>query len=338
MTAYLLRTLVVQTPGTRLVLEGDSVKALLPDGAPRRLPLTAIDAIVVLSGVDVSTPLLLRCATDGRGLTFLSGLGKARASVVGPQDGRGHLRELQYRRHFDGEARGAMAWSIVTGKIGQMAWGLRQWARDARSEDAVALRMHATRLDELARSPIPGRRESMLGIEGTATHRYFSAMRVALREAEFTTRTRRPPRDPVNAALSFLYGMVAVATHGAALSAGLDPFCGFLHGDRGDQPSLVLDLAEEFRPAADRFVVGLFNRRQMSDRHFTRELGGGVSLSDSGREVILDAWHRHRLGEVKVRGAVEPVPRAALPIVQANALAKALRSYSEYEPHQLVVT
>lgn len=338
MSTYLLRTLVVQTPGTRLVLEGDAVKALMPNGEARRLPLTAIDAIVVLSGIDVSTPLLTRCATDGRGLTFLSKFGKARASVLGPPDGRGLLRESQYRRHFDPEARSALAGVIVAGKIHQMAWGLRQWARDAPATAAAELRHHATGIESMVPPSGSEHREQLLGIEGAATHRYFSAMRAVLSETTFNTRTRRPPRDPVNATLSFLYGMITIATQGAILAAGLDPFCGYLHGDRSDQPSLVLDLAEEFRSGADRFAVSLFNRRQLRRKHFTDELGGAVALNDAGRQIVLDAWHRHRQADVKIRRAAEPLPRAALPIVQANALAKALRENGQYSPHQLVVT
>lgn len=337
MTSYLLRTLVVQSAGTRLILEGDAVKALREDTQPRRLPLTAIDAIVVLSGVDVSTPLLVRCAEDGRSVTFLSRYGKPRATVSGAFDGRGALRTQQYRRHLDPAGRDGIARAVVGGKIEQMIWGLRQWARDAPTDRAVQLRAAATRLEDDVTSLAQRNRGSALGVEGAATQRYFRAMRLALRDQPFTTRTRRPPRDPVNAVLSFLYSMAGIAVHGGLHAAGLDPFCGYLHGDRDSQPSLVLDLLEEFRPGVDRLVVSLFNRRQLREEHFEHHLGGAVLLNAIGREVVLNAWQRYRIEEVTVRGAVEPLPRAALPIVQATLLAQALRHGADYRPHRLAV-
>ena len=141
MTEYFLRTLFVHTPGTRLILEGGAVKALRDDKAPRRLPLTQIDSIVVGGGVDVSTPLLLKCAEDGRIVAFVSRYGKPRAVLEGPTSGRGRLRGLQYERRRDAELRTAMAADLVGGKLGNLRWGLNQWSRDADAERREVLKM-----------------------------------------------------------------------------------------------------------------------------------------------------------------------------------------------------
>lgn len=337
MTSYFLRTLFVHTAGTRLVLDGDAVRALRDDVPPRRLPLHAIDCITVLSGIDISTPLLTRCAEDGRVLAILSRYGKPRALVEGPDSGRGQLRRTQYRAHFDDERRDELARSFVGGKIRQMTWGLRQWARDATGENTDQVRQTIQALQEDCSSLADVSRAQALGIEGAASRRYFSVLSNVLKSQRFPGRQRRPSQDPVNTVLSFLYSMTRLSIHGAVHAAGLDPYCGYLHGDRDSQPSLVLDLMEEFRPAADRVAVSLFNRRQLRDEHFEVSLTKAVSLTEAGREIVMNAWHHHRIQEVKLKSARMVVPNAAVPIVQANLFANALRSGDPYLAHELVV-
>jgi len=334
---YLLRTLFVQTEGTRLVLEGDAVKALRDDAATQRLPLTAIDAIIVLAGVDVSTPLLARCGEDGRTVALLSRFGKPRAIVEGAMSGRGALRAAQYRRQSDTQQRDQMACTVVSGKVRQMAWGLRQWARDAQPAEAQILRHHADQLDAAQDQLVGSTRESALGVEGACSRRYFQGLALALHHQEFAGRIRRPPTDDANAVLSLLYSLTRIAVHGALHAAGLDPFCGFLHGDRDGQPSLVLDVMEEFRPTSDHLAVSLLNRRQLRDEHFTHEVSGAVQLTDEGIHIIFDAWHRHRETSIAIAGLEEQVTHAVLPIIQANTLANALRADKPYRPHRLAV-
>ena len=334
MSTYLLRMLFVHTAGTRLVLDGDAVKALRDDARPRRLPLTAIDSIVVFGGVDVSTPLLVRCGEDGRTVVFLSRNGRPRAVVEGSLERRGLLRREQYWAHFDDVRRAQLAGSIVRGKIEQMQWGVRQWRRDASEAHSLRLSDIDQALTQDLEDIEAADRSSLLGIEGAATRRYFGALALALKVTEFSGRNRRPPRDPINALLSFLYGLSGVALRGAVHAAGLDPMCGFLHGDRDAQPSLVLDLAEEFRPHADRLAVKLLNQRKLLEKHFASDLAGAISLTDDGREIVFDAWHRHRTSNISVRGLQQEISHAALPIVQANRFANALRSGDCYEPHR----
>jgi CRISPR-associated protein Cas1 len=336
-TSYFLRTLFVHTPGTRLILDGDAVRALRDDAKPRRLPLNAIDSIAVLSGVDISTPLLTRCAEDGRTIAILSLYGKPRAVIEGPDSGRGQLRRYQYRAHFDDEQRNALARTIVAGKINQMRWALRQWARDADQDTARTLHATAAQLDDDRLTLDQADRATALGIEGAATRRYFAEFGNVLKAQSFPGRHRRPATDPVNATLSFLYAMTRLSVHGAIHAAGLDPYCGYLHGDRDSQPSLVLDLMEEFRPAADRLTVSLFNRKQLRDTHFESQLTGAVALTDEGREVVMNAWHQHRQRDCNLRAARAALPNAAVPIAQANVLANALRSGTMYQPHELVI-
>lgn len=328
-----LRTLFVHSPGTRLVLDGGSIKALR-DGEPtRRLPLEAIDTLVVLGGVDVSTPLLLHCADNQRVVAFLSRFGKPRAVVEGALQGRSELRRLQYAAHANMERRAELAGCLVRGKLQQMSWGLRQWARSSSSGTAGTLREVAEALDASGDAIAGLSRQEVLGIEGESTRRYFMAFGATLRDSPWKGRHRRPVTDPINALLSWCYGMTRIAVHGAVAVAGLDPGTGFLHGDRASQPSLVLDLMEEFRPTADAVVAKLWNTRQVQPKHFVTGVSGAVELTPEGREILFDAWHQHRSRPVAVRGRSAQVPHALLPIIQAHAMANALRGGTPYQSH-----
>lgn len=329
----ILRTLFVHTPGTRLVLEGHSIKALREGEPSRRLPLHAIDTLVVLGGVDVSTPLLLQCVEQQRVVAFLSRNGKPRAVVDASLQGRSHLRRLQYAAHADTVRRAEIAGSVVRGKIQQMSWALRQWARSAKGDDLSELRAAAAALDGSMAAVGGLTRQELLGVEGEASRRYFRAYARVLRDSPWKGRQRRPVTDPVNALLSWCYGLTRIAVHGAVAVAGLDPGTGFLHGDRASQPSLVLDLMEEFRPSADALVAKLWNMRQIQSRHFVTSVSGAVEINAEGREIVFDAWHQHRFKAVSVRGRSLSIPYAMLPIVQAHSLANALRADVLYEPH-----
>src|SRR5207248_3697174 len=132
--------------------------------------------------------------------------------------------------------------------------------------------------------------EVLRGAEGEAAQGYFAVLGDLVRspdpEIRFLGRSRRPPLDPVNALLSFLYTLLTHDCRSAAEGVGLDPAVGFLHRDRPGRPSLALDLMEELRPIlADRLVLSLLNRRQVRSEDFEVRDGGAVLLSETGRKT-----------------------------------------------------
>jgi CRISP-associated protein Cas1 len=137
----------------------------------------------------------------------------------------------------------------------------------------------------------------VLGIEGHAACDYFRGLAL-LASGAMAGRTRRPPLDPVNCLLSFGYGMLRVAVHGALEQVGLDPYPGYLHGIRSGKPALALDLMEEFRPLlVDRLVLTLVNREQLNRTHTETLPGGPVQLTDDGRRFFLKQWSTARQRE-----------------------------------------
>src|SRR3546814_447012 len=127
--------------------------------------------------------------------------------------------------------------------------------------------------------------DRLRGLEGEAAQVYFSVfnhlIRIDTPALRFQGRSRRPPRDAINALLSLLYTLLAHDCRSALETVGLDPAVGFLHRDRPGRPSLALDMMEEFRPMlADRLALSLVNRRQLTEKDFQNMDNGAVLRSE----------------------------------------------------------
>ena len=168
------------------------------------------------------------------------------------------------------------------------------------------------------------------GAEGEAAALYFSVFGHLVRsdapEFRWTSRSRRPPLDPLNALLSFLYTLLVHDCRAACESVGLDPAVGFLHRDRPGRPSLALDLMEELRPVlADRLVLSLINRRQVVPRDFIAAETGAVTLTDDARRTVIAAWQERKKEERLHPFLEERAPLGLVPYLQAQMLARHLR-------------
>lgn len=328
-------TLFVQSPGSHVSLEGGSIRCFTADDDIwRRLPLARVDALILIGRVSASSELLLYCADQGIPVHWLSEFGRHRAVVFGPHDSGGGIRAAQYEAHLDSGRRTSIAASIVDAKIGNMLAVLRTAAHDATGHNKQALREGIDRIVDTraafraSAQDGSATRQTVLGFEGATSRFYFTAVRHTLRPVDGIQvprrRTRRPATDPFNATLSFCYGLTRSAVHGAVHAAGLDPAIGFLHGDRDSQPSLVLDLMEELRPVADRLAVRMFNLKQLRPSHFATQVSGAVQLNETGRRVLLAAWHEHRQKTTEHRVLRRQIPRAVVPLIQARLLARFL--------------
>ncbi len=177
------------------------------------------------------------------------------------------------------------------------------------------------------------------GLEGEAAHCYFSVFDQMVKPAERETfrmkgRNRRPPLDPINGLLSFLYTLLLNDCISAVEGVGLDSQMGFLHALRPGRPSLALDLMEEFRAVvADRLALTLINRKQITEKHFEIRPGGATYLNDAGRKEVIVAWQKRKQEEVDHPVLAEKIPFGLGPHVQARLLARHLRGdLEEYTP------
>lgn len=292
-----LNTLFVTLEGAYLRKDGEAVE-VRHEGVPRlRVPLHNLDGIACFGyDITVSASFMAACAEADVSLSFHTPSGKFLAGSRGFTPGNILLRRAQYRAADQESASVAIARPMVAAKIANSRSVLRRAAREHGEKDprrAYALSQAcdflASRADQALRV---SSLESLRGVEGDAASAYFASLPEALTNHDpgisFDGRSRRPPRDPFNALISFLYTLLMHDCRSALESCGLDPQCGFLHRDRPGRPSLALDLMEEFRAyLADRTALTLFNRRQLTMADFQHEESGAVLLKDEARKEVL---------------------------------------------------
>lgn len=325
----LLNTLYVSTQGIYLHREGETVVAEREQKVVMRLPIHTLQSIVCFGNVLVSPFLLGLCAERGVHVSFLTENGRPLASVDGGRSGNVLLRVAQVKAADDPAKCAEIARSMVIGKVLNartvLQRRLRDHGADEVSESAV-VRL-ANVVQRLRRA---GTTDEIRGLEGEAAAHYFGAFNSLLvaqaEDFRICDRNRRPPRDPMNALLSFLYVLLANDCAGAVKSVGLDSQVGFLHALRPGRASLALDLMEELRAFfADRLALSLVNRGQVRRKDFVFSESGAVVMSETARKAVLVEWQNRKKEQLVHPFLGEKVDVGLLPFVQAQLLARHLR-------------
>ncbi|MBS7316330.1 MAG: type I-C CRISPR-associated endonuclease Cas1 [Clostridiaceae bacterium] len=335
----LLNTLYVLTPESYLYCRNDNICVRIGEAEKVAIPAITVDSILCFGQMTVSTPLLQFCGERGISITFLTENGKFQGRFYGPVSGNVLLRKRQYESLHDNTFCVQFVRTLLFAKVRNAKLVLMRAARNCDDcEFSEKLDQAVTRLTEAAQQLSECESvDSMRGIEGAAATAYFSQFDTMLRQNpggfRFETRSRRPPRNAVNAALSFTYMLLANQTQSAMEAVGLDPAAGYLHTLRPGRASFALDLMEELRaPLCDRFVLSLFNKGQLSVRDFDQE-EESVYLNERGRKTLLASWQKRKADEILHPFLNEKVQIGMIPYVQAMLFARVLRGdLDEYPP------
>ena len=335
----LLNTLYVTTQDTYLRKEGETVVVEKEKQVLLRLPIHTLQGIVTFGNVMTSPFLLNLCAERGVCVSFMSEAGRFLACVTGPVSGNVLLRLAQMRAYEDKDKKGEIARSFVIGKLLNTRNIIMRRMRDHGEVDILreAANKHLDVIRRVKDSPPDV--ERLRGLEGEAGAAYFGCFNEFLvaQKDDFaiTGRNRRPPTDPMNALLSYLYTLLAHDCRGALESVGLDPQIGFLHEVRSGRPGLALDLMEEFRAVlVDRVALSLVNLRQVGPRDFKTTESGAVEMKEETRKTILQTWQKKKQETIQHPFLEERVPIGLLPHLQALLLARHLRGdLDAYPPY-----
>ncbi|RJX22484.1 MAG: type I-C CRISPR-associated endonuclease Cas1 [Desulforudis sp.] len=329
----LLNTLYVTTEHSYLRLDHETVRIDVEGVNRFSIPLHHLGAVVCFGNVLISPALMARCAEDGRTMVLLGRDGRFKARLEGPVSGNVMLRRAQHEALANPVTTVGIARSIVAGKIRNTRTVVLRAAREAENEeDEQSLRNTAKTLSNAgSRLASAGDLDEIRGMEGESARCYFGSFQCMVRQNrehfKMDGRNRRPPRDPINALISFLYTLLLNDCAGALEGVGLDPQVGYLHCLRPGRPSLALDLIEEFRAVlADRLALTLINRRQVTAGDFVIRPGGAVFLGDDGRKEVLVAYQKRKQEEIVHPLLDRKVPFGLVPHVQARLLARYLRN------------
>lgn len=339
---HLLNTLYVTTQGAYLGREGETIEVRHEERTLIQVPVHTLASVVAFGRVGCSPQLMALCAENGVSLAFMTENGRFLARVQGRVSGNVLLRRAQYRIADDESMTGRVARTMVTAKIANGRRVLLRAMRETdESERAARLDEAASRLEALIRLVrATDRTDSLRGLEGEAGSLYFGVFDdlILVNKDVFymRARTRRPPMDPLNSLLSFVYTLLAHDSASALEGVGLDPAVGFLHKDRPGRASLALDLMEELRPFfADRLVLTLVNRQQVQAGSFRRAESGAYLMTDEARKQVIVAYQKRKQEELEHPFLKERIPYGLLPHVQALLLARFVRGELDDYPAML---
>ncbi len=327
---------VVSFPGARTRVGRQAGRVVVSKGEETLISLRAIDvsSVAVHGNVSLSAPAIRGFCSEGVPITHHTFGGWFVGVTTGPGHRNIELRIRQFATAADAPAALRIARRMVEGKIRNQRTLLR---RNARQDTGGA---HAALTDLVGRAGRQTSVDRLLGFEGEAAHVYFGAFDAMLAAPttlspplSFAGRNRRPPRDPVNALLSFAYGLLVREAVVACVRVGLDPFLGLYHRPRYGRPSLALDLVEEFRPiVADSVVVGFINNGQAHPGSFISR-AGAFALTPPARKDFVAAFERRMETDVRhpLFGYVASYRRIIE--LQARVLAKVVTGeIAEYRP------
>ena len=258
--------------------------------------------VVLFGNASLTTPALHECLRREIPVTWMSYGGWFLGHTVGTGHRTVETRIRQYEASFDPRDCLALARGWVAAKIANCRTLMRRnWREEGGAPAGLLNGLHSDLKNAVRAVSL----EALLGIEGAAAGRYYGHFREMLKtkgdptmDFDFATRNRRPPKDPVNAMLSFAYAMLSREWTVALTSTGLDPYRGFYHQPRFGRPALALDMMEPFRPLiADSTVITVINNGEIHPDDFIRS-STGCNLSDSGRKRFIAAFERRMNHEV----------------------------------------
>ena len=291
--------LYVQARRAKVAKSGETLVVTVDDEELATARLEETSQVVVMGNVYLTTPCLHELMWRGIPVTWHSYGGW----FFGHTTGNGHknveLRTAQYRASFDESTCLQFARGLVSAKIQNCRTLLRRNWKRAESSNPVLVDLKSDGRRAARTESLP----ELLGVEGTAAARYFRSFGAMLQEPasdaefgfDFETRNRRPPKDPVNALLSFAYSLLVRAWTVTLASVGFDAYRGLYHQPRYGRPALALDLMEPFRPLlADSVVVQAINNGEVRPTDF-KTVAGSVNLGADGRRRFISTFER-RLG------------------------------------------
>lgn len=330
----LQNTLYITTQGSYLHKERETLVVEQDRKKVAQLPIHSIGHIFCFGNVLVSPFLMGFCGENNVNLAFFTENGRYLGRLQGRQSGNVLLRRAQYKKSETNPV--PVARNIIAAKIQAFKRVLQRQIRN-HGENAD-LQSTITALNySLQQLKTADNLDLIRGIEGDAAARYFGVFSHLIKENSgfhFDGRNRRPPRDGVNALLSFLYSIVGKDISGALQGVGLDPQIGFLHADRSGRDSLAQDILEEFRAWwVDRMVLSLINRGQVKPDDFVTEASGAVTLKPEARKLLFQTLQAKKQEKIIHPFLEEEVEIGLLPYIQAMLLARHLRGdLAEYPP------
>lgn len=336
----LLNTVYVTNEMAYVTLDGENLVCRIDGEIKLRIPFENIENIVCFNYIGCSPALMGKCVGKTIPINFISPQGKFLAKVCGETKGNVFLRVSQIDKFR--ECGLTLTQNTMAAKLSNTRQLIRRTLHDnsdLRSDTEIrkVIDVLSDSINQIYETKYI---EEVVGIEGYCAKMYFSIFNKLITNQKvpftFEFRTKRPPLDPINAVLSFVYTL-AMSEYAAALeTVGLDSYIGYCHTLRSGRISLACDMVEESRCLVERFVITLLNLQIIGESDFERQVSGAVWLNDKGRKKVLTRWQEKKRSNMMHPYLKKKIPMGLLPYVQSNLLAKYVRGDIEIYPSFLL--
>lgn len=299
-------------------------------------PLHRVDRVIVMGQIQITASVMNLLLDKAVPLVITSQKGRIRGTLRPPLSPCVKLRQHQYEIAKDIDYCSRFVYDLVLARANNARMVTRRYMYN---HPSGILKVHIKRLDEL--SNISDKNlciDSLRGHEGIVMKEYFSAL-VSIFEylgLNFSGRIKRPPEDPVNSVLSFIYVVLTGLVTSTSQAFGLDVFCGLLHKPNRNAPALALDLVEQFRqPIADRFVMLVFNKRILQKDDFCRTSRFPVAIKDKAKRRLIENWEKFINKPQRLLGQTGAVSPLDLIHSKIEEFTKAVHRKEAYQNYRL---
>lgn len=336
----LLNSLYILDETAYLMLDGENIVCKLEDNEKFRMPFANIEDIYCFNYNGCSPALLGKCADYGININFFLPNGHFLARVQGKTKGNIFLRKAQFEQFA--KPNPILMQNTVAAKLSNTRYLIKRSMRDYRELDKDG---ELSKCIEYLESGIENvyqtdDKEIILGIEGNSAKAYFNIFDILILHQKddfyLKARQKRPPLDPVNAMLSFLYTIMTSMYASALEGVGLDSCYGYYHSLRPGRSSLACDMVEEARCIIERFVLTMINLKRINIKDFEQQESGAVFMSKDGKRKVLSAWQEKKRTNIIHPYLNEKIPLGLLPYVQSSLMAKYIRGEIEEYPCYLL--
>lgn len=326
-------TIYILSEETQVHIEGESLLLITKEKEKRNIPLRNVDNLIMLTWKGVFTAeAIRRCSEAGVSISIGNPNCKFLARAEGFPRGNITLRRAQYRFSDNTCKKLEISKKFVQGKINSQR---RMIARHKRENNQSLLQKELKLKRSIENTKFCENEEELLGIEGDAAAQYFSIFNEFIKNPieVWKGRSRRPPKSPINALLSFFYVLGTNDCKSALALTGLDPQCGIYHHDQPGRASLALDLLEEFRVRlGDQTAINLINKKQINQDDFKQESTGGFYLKENSLKKAIQYYQERKNEKIYHPKVEEEVTWGLIPLIQARLLARHIREEENYEP------
>lgn len=333
----LLNTLYITNELAYLSLDNENFICKVEGNEVLRVPFDNIENVVCFNYLGCSPALMGKCVEKLIPINFMSPSGKFLAKVCGETKGNVFLRVSQIDKFRENGIR--LAQNSIAAKLSGNIRLIKRSLHDnvsLRADEEIQKVLDILK-DGIDKLYLAEEIDEILGIEGLCAKNYFSVFGKLITNErvnfKFNYRTKRPPLDPINAVLSFVYSLYTSEYASALETVGLDSYIGFCHSLRSGRVSLACDLVEEVRAIAERFVLTLINLKILSENDFDYQVSGAVFLNSDGRKKVLTKWQEKKRTTLDHKYLKQKIQFGLIPYVQSNLLAKYVRGdIDEYSP------